>query len=149
MPGLELHYDYDLPMKVIHDWWTDLSGKGYVGINLKSLQPVSSKGDKVLVQTKWKMMGMGMTLLEKLSLVSEDHWIWEPHVMGIDVVDDFRLKEVEGSKVRLTIESTMKPAGMKGKVMRLMIGRLLDKIMTNEWDSADRAFREEAESMGR
>ncbi len=63
--------------------------------------------------------------------------------MGIEIVDDFRLREIEDGKVRLTIESTMKPAGMKGKVMQLMMGRILDKIMVNEWNSADKAFKEE------
>ncbi len=130
-------------MKVIHDWWTDLSGTGYVGVNLKSLRPVGKETEKTLVETKWKMMGMNTTLVEKLSLISEDHWIWEPRIMGIEIIDDFRLREVERSKVRLTIESTMNPAGMKGKVMQLMLGGTLDKIMINEWNSADKAFREE------
>ncbi len=130
-------------MKVIHDWWTDLSGRGYVGVKLKSLRPVGKEGEKVMVETKWKMTGMNVTLLEKLSLTSDDHWIWEPRIMGIEIVDDFRLREIEGGKVRLTIESTMKPAGMKGKVMQLMMGRILDKIMVNEWNSADKAFKEE------
>lgn len=133
-------------MKVIHDWWTDLSGVGYVGVNLKSLQPMGKEGEKTLVQTKWKMMGMNMTLVEKLSLISDDHWIWEPYVMGIDIVDDFQLSGLEGGKVRLRIESTMKPSGMKGKLMQFMMGRTLDKIMVNEWNSADKAFREEAKS---
>lgn len=143
MHKLELHYDYELPMKVIHDWWTDLSGTGYVGVNLKSLRPVGKEGEKTLVETKWKMMGMNMTLVEKLSPISEDHWIWEPRIMGIEIIDDFRLREVKGGKVRLTIESTMNPAGMKGKVMQLMMGGTLEKIMINEWNSADKAFREE------
>lgn len=130
-------------MKVIHDWWTDLSGVGYVGVNLKSLQPMGKEGEKTLVETKWKMMGMSMTLIEKLSLISEDHWVWEPKMMGIEIVDDFRLREVEGGKVRLTIESTMNPVGMKGRVIALMLGGNLEKMMINEWNSADKAFREE------
>ncbi len=133
-------------MKVIHDWWTDLSGTGYVGVRLKSLRPVGKEGGKTLVETRWKMMGMNMTLVEKLSLISDDHWIWEPRIMGIEVIDVFRLRGIEDGKVRLTIESTMKPAGMKGKVMQLMMGRILDKIMVNEWNSANKAFKEEVES---
>ncbi len=143
MPRLELHYDYELPTKVIHDWWTDLSGVGYVGVNLKSLRPVGKEAEKTLVETKWKMMGMNMTLVEKLSLISEDRWVWEPRMMGIEIVDHFRLREVEGGKVRLTIESTMNSAGMKGKLMQRILGRTLEKIMINEWNSADKAFREE------
>jgi hypothetical protein len=149
VPRLKLYYDYELPLKVIYDWWTDLSGTGYVGVRLKSVRPIGKEGEKILVQTKWKMMGMNMTLVEKLSLISQDHWIWEPHVMGIDIVDDFRLRDAEGGEVRLTIESTMNPAGMKGKAMQLVMGRMLDKIMINEWDSADRVFREEVKSKGR
>ncbi len=143
MHKLELHYNYELPVNVIHDWWTDLSGTGYVGVNLKSLRPVGKEGEKTLVETKWNMMGINMTLVEKLSLISEDHWIWEPRIMGIEIIDDFRLREVEPGRIRLAIESTMNPAGMKGKVMQLMMGRTLDKIMVNEWNSADKAFREE------
>lgn len=35
--------------------------------------------------------------------------------MGIEIIDDFRLRQVEGGKVRLTIKPTMNPAGVKGK----------------------------------
>lgn len=68
MHKLELHYDYELRMTVIHDWWTDLSGTGYVGVNLKSLRPVGKEGEKTLVETKMEDEGdMNMTLVEKLS----------------------------------------------------------------------------------
>ncbi len=73
MPELHLSFEYDLPKKVIYDWWTDLSGTGYVGKSLKSLKPVGREGEKILVETKWKIIGMTMTLLERLSLHSEDH----------------------------------------------------------------------------
>ncbi len=131
---------------MIFEWWTDLSGTGYVGKNLKSITRIGEEGEKIMVKTRWRMMRMNLTLLEKLSLLSEDHWVWEPHVMGIDIADDFRLGEVESGKVRLTITSTMKPAGAKGKLMRMVMGGMLDRIMSDEWKAADRAFREEIKS---
>lgn len=143
MPELHLEFEYNLPMKVVHDWWTDLSGTGYVGKALKSIRSVGKEGEKILVETRWRIMGMTMTLLERLSIHSEDHWIWEPRLLGIYIIDEFRLTETGEGRVRLTIDSKTTPRGMKGKIMHLFLGRKLDRMMIEEWESASRSLVEE------
>jgi len=140
---LHLRFDYERPKKLVHEWWTDLSGTGYVGRALKSIRLIGKDGDKILVETKWRIMGTTMTLVEKLTLHSENHWTWEPHLMGIYITDEFRVTVEADGKTRLTIDSTISTRGMKGKVMYLMLGRRLNKMMVAEWESASRAFMEE------
>ncbi len=149
MPELHLSFEYDLPKKVIHDWWTDLSGTGYVGKSLKSLKPVGREEEKILVETKWKMLGMTLTLLEKLSLHSDEHWTWEPELFGIQIVDDFTLTEMGEGRVRLTIDSRITPRGMKGKLMHFLLGWKLDKMMIEEWQSASKALVSEVSQLQR
>lgn len=89
-------------------------------------------------------MGRRMMLKEKLTLDPPDHWIWDPHMLGIDIVDDFGLQETEGGNVTLTVRSDMTPINFKGKFVNFVMGWLLRKMMVNEWQSADSAFRREA-----
>lgn len=140
---LHLRFEFERPKKLVHDWWTDLSGTGYVGRALKSVKPIGNEGGKILVETRWRIMGMTMTLVEKLALHSEDYWTWEPHLMGIYITDEFRLAEGAEGKTRLTIDSTIATRGMRGKVMFFLLGRKLDTMMVAEWESASRAFVEE------
>ncbi|MBI2127163.1 MAG: hypothetical protein HYU02_07625 [Thaumarchaeota archaeon] len=144
MTYIELEFEYDSSMQTVFDWWTDLSSKGYVGKSLKSIEPVGKEGEKVLVRTKWVVMGFTMHLNEKLTLDPPNHWVWEPHIMGIDIIDDFRL-EHKGEKLVLHIHSESKPRGMKGRLASLMLGWLLDRMMVNEWVSADQALRKETD----
>jgi hypothetical protein len=144
---LHLRFEYERPKKLVHDWWTDLSGTGYVGRALKSVRPIGKEGEKLLVETKWRMMGMTMTLVEKLTLLSEDQWTWEPHLFGIFITDEFGLAEADG-KTTLKIDSTIAPRGMKGKLMRFLLGRKLDRMMMDEWESASRAFLDETATRG-
>jgi hypothetical protein len=145
MPDVVLTFDYDLPSRTVNVWWTDLSGKGYIGKSLKSLREVGKERNKVLVETKWKVMGFNMKMIETLTLDSPNHWIWEPHMMGIQIVDDFHLEENDGRST-LHINSEFHPKGMKGKLVRMMFGRYLRKLMVEEWEAADKAFRFEAQS---
>ena len=48
---LELRFEYGFPMKTIYDWWTNLSGEGYVGTSLKSTQLIARHGEKNVVRT--------------------------------------------------------------------------------------------------
>ena len=114
MKELHLRFEYERPKKLVYDWWTDLSGKGYVGRALQSVRPIGKEGEKLLVETKWRMMGMTMKLVETLALRSEDHWTWEPHPLGIFITDEFRLAEAEG-RTTLEIDSTIVPRGMKAR----------------------------------
>ncbi len=140
MRELHLEFEYNLPNKVVHKWWTDLSGTGYVGKALKSVTPVGKEGEKILVETKWRIMGMTMTLLERLSIHSQDHWTWQPHLLGIYITDEFRLTQTASGRVRLTIDSTITPRGMKGKMAYFLLGRKLDRMMIEEWESASKAL---------
>ena len=81
--------------------------------------------------------------MERLTLDPPDHWVWETHMLGIDMIHDFRLKETEGDKVVLTIRSDMIPRGSKGRIMNLIVGWFLRKMMVDEWESADKAFKME------
>ena len=146
MPDVDLTFDYDLPLKTVYDWWTDLSGVGYVGKSLKSIRQIgkNEKGE-ILVETKWRVMGMNMKMIEQLTLDSTNHWVWKPHMIGIYVTDNFRLGE-NGSGSRLHITSEFHPRGMMGKVANSMFGGYLRRLMTDEWLSADRAFRKEVGS---
>ncbi|MDH2900624.1 MAG: hypothetical protein PXY39_06600 [archaeon] len=146
MPDVDLTFGYDLPLKVVYDWWTDLSGIGYVGKSLKSLRQIGKNEEgKILVKTKWKVMGMNMRMVERLTLDSLNHWVWEPHMLGIYITDNFHLDENESGS-RLHIISEFHPKGMRGKLARKMLGGYLRKLMTEEWMSADRAFRTETTS---
>lgn len=138
---LELRFGYGFPMKTIYDWWTDLPREGYVGRSLKSTQLIARHDEKNVVRTRWEIMGKRMILMERLTLDPPDHWVWEPHMLGIDMVHDFRLKETEGGKIALTIHSDMIPRGSKGRIMNLMVGWFLRKMMVDEWESADKAFK--------
>lgn len=140
---LHLQFEYKLPKKLVRDWWTDLSGTGYVGKALKSIRPIGKEGEKILVETEWRIMGMTMTLVEKLTLHSDDHWTWEPHLLGIYITDEFRLAGDASGKTRLTIDSIISPQGMKGRLMYFLLGRKLDRMMINEWESASVALVEE------
>ncbi|MGI0081466.1 MAG: hypothetical protein ACRECH_17820, partial [Nitrososphaerales archaeon] len=125
---------------------TDLSGKGYIGKYLKSLRQIGkSEEGKILVETKWKIMGFNMKIVERVTLDSPNHWIWEPHMMGIYIADDFLLTDNVGGS-RLSINSEFHPKGMKGRVARMMFGRYLRRLMIEEWESADKVFRTEAQS---
>jgi hypothetical protein len=132
---IHLRFEYTLPVKTVYDWWTDLSGTGYIGKALKSIKPVGKEGEKILVETKWKMLGMTKTLLERLTLISEDHWVWQPTIFGIEITDDFRLETKEGKTI-LRIDSVARPNGVKGKLAQLMLGGMLDRMMVDEWNSA-------------
>ena len=143
MPDVALTFDYDFPSKMVYDWWTDLSGKGYIGKSLKSIRQIGKENRKIRVETRWKVMGLTIKMIESLTMDSTKHWIWEPHMMGIHIVDDFKLDDIDG-KSRLHIKSEFHPVGIKGKLARMMFGRYLRRLMTEEWISADRAFRDEA-----
>ncbi len=144
MRTVNLQYEYQLPKKAVFEWWTDLSGRGYVGHSLKSLKPIGKEGDKILVETKWKAMGMERTMVEKLSFVSDDHWIWEPaEMMGIRVTDDFSLHELPGRATQLRIRSEWRPTGLKGKFVNLTMGRMLARSFVKEWNRASEACNTE------
>lgn len=149
MRTLDFQFEYQLPMKAVYAWWTDLSGKGFVGDSLKSLKPVGKEGEKILVETKWKMMGKETTMVEKLSLLSEDHWIWEPaEMMGIRVTDDFTLHELPGGGTQLKIRSEWIPKGLKGKFVNFAMGRMIARSFAKEWQAAhDACVQETAESL--
>lgn len=142
MDDVDLSFVYSHGAEAVYGWWTDLSGEGYVGKSLKSVEPMGKDGEKILVKTKWRIMKFNMVLRERLTLDPPAHWIWEPHMMGIDITDDFRL-ELKGEQVVLRIRSYMKPKGMRGKTVQLMLGWYLKKMMIDEWKSADQAFRRE------
>jgi hypothetical protein len=89
---------------------------------------------------------MTITLLERLSIHSQNHWTWEPHLLGIYITDEFRLAETIAGKVRMTIDSKITPRRMKGKMMYFLLGRELDKMMVEEWESANKALLAEASS---
>jgi len=139
---IHLHFEYDLPKTAVYDWWTDLSGTGYVGKALKSIKPVGKDGEKILVETRWIIMGVTKKLLERLTLVSQDHWIWQPTIFGIEITDDFRL-ESEGTKTILRIDSKTRPKGIKGKLAQMILGGMLERMMVNEWSSASEALASE------
>ena len=139
MPALHLRFEYDLPQKAVYEWWTDLSGTGYVGMALKSIKPIGKEGEMILVKTSWRIMSMTKTLLERLTLISEDHWVWQPTIFGIEIIDDFRLVSV-GGKTILTIDSDMRPKGLRGKLAQMMFGAMLERMMVNEWNSASEAL---------
>jgi hypothetical protein len=146
MSTLSLQYDYEFPKRVVYDWWTDLSGKGYVGKALRSIKPFGTEDGMILVETKWKMMmGMTKTLIERLTLIAEDHWIWQPTIFGIEITDDFRLESQDGGTI-LKIESVMRPKGIKGRLASIMFGSMLEHMMVNEWNSASDALALEVAS---
>jgi hypothetical protein len=144
---LELHFEYKLPKKVVFDWWTDLSGEGYVGKALKSIKLIGREGEKMLVETRWSIMGRTVKLLEKFTVHSEEHWTWEPSIFGIAITDDFILKEEQG-KTGLTIHSEIRPKGFKGKIAHIMLGWYLDRMMLDEWKSASEGFVSETARKG-
>lgn len=141
---LHLRFEYNVPQKRVFQWWTDLSGSGYVGKALKSINPVGREGESTLVETRWTILGMTKTLLERLTLLSEDQWVWQPTIFGIEITDTFRLTSADG-KTTLTIDSESKPKGMRGKLAQAMFGRMLDKMMVIEWNSASDALASEME----
>lgn len=139
MSHLHLEFEYDLPLRAVYGWWTDLSGVGYVGRALKAIRPIRKEGEVMLVETKWKIMGMTKTLVERLTLISEDHWVWQPTIFGIEITDDFRLVSRNG-KTALLIDSKAKPTGTRARLAHLLLGPMLDKMMTNEWKAASEAL---------
>jgi hypothetical protein len=136
---IHLRFEYGLPKRAVYDWWTDLSGTGYVGNALKSIKAVGRDGDKILVETRWVIMGRTKKLLERLTPISEDHWVWQPTIFGIEIMDDFRLQS-RGGKTVLTIDSKATPRGMKGKLAQMVFGGMLDRMMVDEWKSASEAL---------
>ena len=113
-----------------------------MGKSLKSIHPIGKEDNKILVETKWKVMGLNMKLIERFTPETASHWIWEPHIMGIHITDDFRLEE-KGGRTILRIVSEFEPRGVKGKLSAMMFGRYFRKMMRDEWYSADDALRRE------
>jgi len=68
--ALHLRFEYDLPQKAVYEWWTDLSGTGYAGMAWKSIKPIGKEGAKILVKTRWRIIGVTKTLLERTSAKS-------------------------------------------------------------------------------
>jgi len=136
---LHLEFEYELPLDAVYEWWTDLSGIGYVGKSLKALKPIGKEGNAILVETKWRIMGMTRTLVEKLTLESQEHWTWQPAIFGIEITDDFRLV-ARNRKTVLTIDSEIKPKGVKGWLTHMMVGSMLERMMADEWKSASEAL---------
>jgi hypothetical protein len=132
-------------MKTIYDWWTDLSGQGYVGRSLKSAQLIAKHGEKNVVKTQWEIMGKRMILMERLTLDPPGHWVWETHMLGIDMVHDFRLEEIRDGKIVMTIRSDTTRRSFKSGIINLMIGWFVRKMMIDEWECADKAFRLETD----
>ncbi len=95
-----------------------------------------------------KIMHMTKRLVERPTLISEDHWIWQPTIFGIEITDDFRLNLRNGRTI-LTIDSTSVPKGTKGKLAHWMLGSMLDRMMVNEWKSASDALVRELTTPGR
>jgi hypothetical protein len=123
---IDLQFEYDLPKKIVYDWWTDLSPKGYIGKALKSIKKIREEDGKILVETHWQLMGRNRTMQEKLSLLSEDHWIWEPEMgFGIQITDDFTLTTLEDGKVQLKIHSIQQSTGFEGRLTQFLMGRVL------------------------
>lgn len=143
MGTVDLRFEYRLPKKAVYEWWTDLSGQGYVGRALKSIRPVGSEGEKVLVETKWKMVGRSMMFVERLSLLSEDHWVWEPEIFGVHITDIFTLQELAGGITELRIHSESLAKGLKGKCFNFTAGWMLKRYMIKEWEAASDAFKAE------
>jgi hypothetical protein len=144
---LESRFEYDLPKKAIYDWWTDVSGEGYIGKSLKSTQLIARHGESNVIKTQWETVGKRMTLMERLTVDPPDHWFWESRMFGIDLVHDFRLEKSRDDKTVMTIRS--RPRCLKGRIINLMIGWLLGNMMVNEWESADKAFRLEVDTTRR
>jgi uncharacterized membrane protein len=140
LPTIDLNFEYNLPKRAVYEWWTDLSGVGYVGKALKSLRVVGKEGEKIVVETQWKIMGMTIKILERFTIHSDEHWIWEPSLFGIDIKDEFRLETKSGEKTILRIHSDISPRGMKGKLSYLMLGWKLDRMMIEEWRAASQAL---------
>jgi len=138
---LELRFEYGFPMKTIYDWWTDLSGQGYVGRSLKSAQLIAKHGMKNVVKTQWEIMGKRMILMERLTLDPPDHWVWETHMLGIDMVHDFRLEEIRDGRIVMTIRSDTTRRGFRNGIINLMIGWFVRKMVIDEWECTDKAFR--------
>jgi hypothetical protein len=143
---LRLQFEYDLPAMLVHDWWTDLSGKGYVGKALRAIRPIREDNGALQVETEWRVLGMTMTLVEKFTLISAEHWIWQPTIFGIAITDDFELSTRNGKTV-LTIQSMAEPRGMKGWLAHLLLGPVLDRMMVDEWKSASEALVSETKAL--
>ncbi len=147
MGTVDLHFEYNLAKKAVYDWWTDLSPKGYVGKALQSIKIIGREDGKILVETRWKVMGREHTMQEKLSLISEDHWIWEPHMgFGIQINDDFTLNTLEDGRVQLRIHSEQHSTGLEGKLLHFLMGRALRRSMRQEWEAANQALLRELSS---
>lgn len=144
MSRIRLEFQYAAPPDRVFQWWTDLSGVGYVGRKLRSLTVVGKEGDRTLVRTKWKMMGMTKTIIERFSVLSPMRWRWEPRLFGIAIVDDFELTESSNGRTTLAIVSEAKENSLMGRVAQIIMGRYLKRVMVEEWESADDAFRSEA-----
>ncbi len=70
-------------------------------------------------------------------------------MLGIQIIDEFTLTEIGEGRVQLTIDSRITPRGMKGKLMHLLLGRRLDKMMIEEWESASKALISESSQSSR
>ena len=68
---------------------------------------------------------MKKVITERLTLVSDERWIWGPMMFGLAITDDFRLSTKEGKTV-LTILSVWEAGWLRGKMARLMLGSFLE-----------------------
>ena len=103
---IDVSFLYEDDVRTLYEWWTDLSGEGYVGVALKGIELIGEDGEKRLVRTRWTLMGFTTSLEEHLTVNPPDHWIWEPRMMGIHAAHNFRLKPKDG-KILLHIQHTL------------------------------------------
>lgn len=84
-------------------------------------------------------MGMEKVMVERLTIVSDERWVWEPMMFGVAITDDFQLSTRYGKTV-LTIRSSWRATGKKGRLAELMLGPYLARMMVREWESASEAM---------
>ena len=144
MGTVDLHFEYNYPKKAVNDWWTDLTPKGYIGKALQSINITGKEDGKLLLETRWKIMGRTRTMQEKLTLITEDHWTWQPTIgFGIQIKDGFTLNTLPDGRTQRKIHSQQSSTGLEGKILHLLMGRILRRSMRQEWEAANQAILRE------
>ncbi len=67
-------------------------------------------------------------------------------MFGINITDDFTLRESGNNGIQLRIHSEFNAKGLKGRLENLTIGWALERMMVKEWKAASTAFKTEVES---
>ncbi len=145
--GLGLAFDIRRPPEAVRRWWLELPDD-YSASDPKEqphrIQVLRREADRMEVLTYWRgPLGLTMKLRETLGISDPNGWTADLSEMGLHIHDEFRTSPTEEG-THLTIQSTIMPASVWGRILRPLVIRTILKSMDTTWNDAARICERDA-----